>query len=155
MQDFIPLSPTPFSAEDDAGKVWNYILTKFDAVTGRKIMTQYPLSGMPKIGDYDLNEQLMFLLMEHVCVEINGNLLPLSTPQLIKNHCGDAEVLLKVEQAMMVKNFSFFRDGRSWDFLENFTQMLLGRISEMLTRLSEQSSPTEKQPSTNSELSTH
>lgn len=130
------------------GKV--YILSNFPAVQGREIVALYPLSGLPKIGDYAVNEKTMFKLMNFVAVkDVNGSPLRLSTEALVNNHVPNFETLLKIEMAMMEKNCSFFRNGKSWDFLENLGQLFLSKLQEMLTHSSLQSSPPEKQPSTN------
>jgi hypothetical protein len=148
------LKPTEFPIEDADGKKRVYILSNFPAVIGREIVMKYPLSAIPKLADYEVNKDVMLKLMHHVAVDNNGQLLRLSTQALIDNHVPDYEVLLKIEMAMMEKNCSFFRNGKSWDFLENLAQVFLQRTTEMLTRLSEQSSPVEKPASTSSEQST-
>ncbi len=106
---------------------------------------------MPKIGDYELNKKTMLKLMGYVGVrQPNGDVLRLSTEALVNNHVPDWETLAKIEMAMMEKNCSFFRNGQSWDFLSNMAQIFLQKLSEMLTRSSEQLSPQEKPPSTSS-----
>jgi len=138
------IDPTEFCIKDQ-----KFILSCFPAVEGRKILVLYPLSGLPQIGDYAINEETMLKLMSYVAVEKGGVQIRLSTPDLVNNHCRDAETLMSVEMAMMEKNYSFFRDGRISDFFGNLTQMLLRKASEMLTHLSAPSSPTEKPLSTN------
>ena len=43
-----------------------YIITKIPAVQGREILTQYPITAMPKIGQYKATEELMFKMMKYV-----------------------------------------------------------------------------------------
>jgi hypothetical protein len=104
---------------------------------------------MPKIGEYAEGEKIMLKLMSYVAVESGGVQTRLSTKDLINNHLPGFEELMKVEYAMMEKNCSFFRDGRSLDFFENLVQMALRKASEILTHLSAPSSPTAAPPSTN------
>lgn len=54
------------------GGTKTFILSKFPAIAGREIVTQYPTTGAPKIGDYKTNEALMLKLMAYVAVPIEG-----------------------------------------------------------------------------------
>jgi hypothetical protein len=130
-----------------------YILSKFPATDGREIVTQYVSSGLPKIGDYKRNEELMYKLMCFVAVKLDSGPLLLTTKALVNNHCEDFEILMKIEAAMMDYNCSFFRDGRASTFLDGIAQKALALITKILTASSVQSSPMVKQPSTNSEQS--
>lgn len=139
-----------FELTDEDGKVHKYVLSNFDAVEGRRIVSQYPMTGLPKVGNYEENEKLMISLMHYVAVvTADGRKLRLSTMALINNHVPHFEMLAKIEMKMMEKNCSFFRDGRSLDFLDNIAQIFSRKILEMLTLSSERSSAQEKQPSTN------
>jgi hypothetical protein len=144
------LKPEEFDLLDDDGHAKTYILSNFDAVTGRQIITQYPMTGLPNIGNYAENEKLMFKLMSFVAVVTSdGRQLRLSTPALVMNHVPNAEMLMKLEMKMMEKNCSFFRDGRSLDLLDTIAQIVSKKIFELLTPLSESSSPPDVRPSTN------
>ncbi len=138
-----------YTFKDGEGVESTFVLSNFPAVEGREIVAKYLGSNLPKIGDYAISEETMFKLMNYVAIEKEGHLIRLSTKALVNNHCPDWELLQKIEMAMMEKNCSFFRDGRSLDFFENLVQMFLRKASEMLTPSLAQSSPTEKQPSTN------
>lgn len=132
----------------------SYILSKFPAIAGREIIAMYPASGMPKIGDYKSNEATMLKLMAYVqVVTDNGTKLALTNSVLVNNHVPSWETLAKLELAMLEYNCSFFQSGRISTFFEDIAQKAPAWISKMLTTLSEQSSQTEKQPSTNSEQS--
>ena len=122
-----------------------YILSKFPAVAGREIVCKYPLSGLPKLGDYGVNEETMFKLMKYVAVKLpDGKQLALENRALIDNHIDSWETLTKIEYAMMEYNCSFFRNGRILSFFEDFVQKLPQWISKMWTGLSEQSSEQDK-----------
>ena len=130
------------------GKI--YTISKFTAIEGREIVTQYLASGVPKLGDYKRNEELMLKLMKYVGVDNgNGGHLMLTTSALVNNHVEDWEALTKVEMAMMEYNCSFFQNGRVSTFLNDAAQKAPQWISKILTALSERSSPTEKPPLTN------
>ncbi len=139
------IKPIPLVLKCEDGKERTYILSNFPAVDGREIVSKYIAANMPKVGDYKQSEDIMIKLMSYVAVK-NGSIeTRLSTKDLINNHCHGFEELMKIEMAMMEKNCSFFRDGRSLDFFENLTQMVARKVSEMLMLSSVQSSPTEKQ----------
>ena len=125
-----------------------YQVSKFDAISGREIVSQYPISGLPKLGDYKTNEEIMFKLMCFVAVDLgNGNIQPLSTPELIRNHVPDWETLAKIEWAVMEYNCSFFAEGKVSSFLEDLIAKLPTLISSMLTPSLEQLSQKDSQPS--------
>lgn len=143
------LQPKTITVQDGDGNDRDFIISKFPAVQGREIIAKYPMSNLPKLGDYKVSEEIMLKLMAYVAIENNGNDLRLTTLDLINNHTGDWECLGKVEWAMMEYNCSFFRNGRISDFLQGFVQRTLQSIFKMLTDSSAQSSQPEKQASTN------
>lgn len=111
-----------------------FILSKFPAIAGREIVANYPFSGLPKIGDYKLNEATMLQLMCYVAVPVEGGMpINLVTRELIDNHVGDWERLAQIEYEMMVYNCSFFKDGRASNFLDGLAQKAEVWISQILT----------------------
>lgn len=126
-----------------------FILSKFSAVAGREIVTQYPISGLPKLGDYATNEVIMLKIMAHVAVpRSEGPSLLLTTRALVDNHVPDWEALAKLEWAMMEYNCSFFREGKVSTFLDDILAKLPASISSILTHLLEQSFPKDTPRST-------
>ena len=147
--------PVTITAED--GTVTNrvFILSKFPAVAGREIVAQYPVSALPKVGDYKTNEAIMLRLMSFVAVITEaGATQRLQTRELVDNHVPDWETLAKLEVAMMEYNCSFFRDGRVSTFFDNFAQKAQALILQTLTGLLAQSSQAGRQPSSSSETTT-
>lgn len=127
-----------------------FILSKFPAVAGREIITQYPLSGLPKLGEYKANEEIMLKLMSYVAIPTgNGQSLNLTTRVLVDNHVGSWETLAKIEMAMMEYNCSFFQNGRISTFFEDIARKLPSWITKMLTDSLPPSSRTTKQRSKN------
>jgi hypothetical protein len=129
-----------------------YILSKFPAMAGREIMTQYPLTAIPKIGEYKSNEELAMKMLCFVSVRLpqNNQLLALSNKDLINNHVANWEDLLKLEYAMVEYNFTFLRDGKISNFLDSIVEKLPAWALKISTLLSPQSSTQEKRPSKNS-----
>ena len=126
-----------------------FLISKFPAVAGREIIAQYPVSGMPKLGDYKVNEEIMLKLMSFVAVQpAEGPQLVLNSRSLIDNHVPDWETLARLEWAMMEYNCSFFRDGKVSNFLDDLIAKLPASIISILTPLFEQSSPKNQPPST-------
>lgn len=143
------IEPKELEVTDQTGKVRRFILSKFPAVQGREIVAKYPLSAMPKLGDYEVNEATMLKLMAFVGVpRDSGEPLLLTTRALVDNHCGDWETLARVEMAMMEYNVSFFGNGKGSTFLEAITRKAQQFLTKTLTDLSAQSSPKEKRRST-------
>lgn len=142
----------PFDKEID-GKV--FTLHKFTVRAGREIMSQYPLSAIPKLGDYTVNETLALKIMNFVAVKTDaGTMIPLTTWDLIDNHVPSWEAQFKIELAMVEYNFHFFQQGGVSTLLEGFTQMLPQWIAKILTQWSQLSSQTEKPLSENSRSGT-
>lgn len=127
-----------------------YIISKFPAVAGREILAKYPLSGIPKLGDYAVNEETMLKLMGYVAVILpDGTPLKLSNRILVDNHVQSWEILAKIEMAMLEYNCSFFQNGRISRFFDDIAQKLPSWITKMLMDLSGRLSQTGKPPSTN------
>lgn len=122
----------------------DFTLSKFPAVQGREIISQYSTSIVPKIGDYKVNQEMMLKLMNYVAVSD----LRLSTIELINNHVASWETLAKIEIAMMGYNCSFFHDGRFSSLLNDTAQKVPQWVSKILTALSQQSLQMEKPPLT-------
>lgn len=133
-----------------------FILSKFPAVAGREIIAKYPISAIPKLGDYKVNEETMLKLMSFVAVsmEPGPRELCLSTTALIDNHVGSWETLAKIEMAMLEYNCSFFQNGRISTFLDDIAQKLPQWITRMLTDLLPPSSQITKPRSKNFARST-
>lgn len=141
---------------DAEGNAHEYILSKFDAIKGREIITKYLMSNLPKLGDYEVSEQTMLELMNFVAVpmENGAKFLRLSTRALVNNHVPDWEMLGQIEKEMVGYNASFFRAEKISSFFEWLAERMLGKIFELSSLSSEPSSQQNSQPSTNSEQPT-
>lgn len=131
------------------GETKTYILSKFPAIAGREIVMQYPVSAMPRIGDYGVNQEVMLKLMAFVAVDMPQGHLALNSKTLVDNHVPDWETLAKLEAAMMEYNCSFFQNGKISSLLEGIEAKAQALILSMLTDLSAQSSVQAKPQSTN------
>lgn len=119
-----------------------YFISKFPAIAGREIIAKYPLSNLPKLGDYPVSEEAMFKLMSHVtAVTADGGQVALTTQALIDNHIPDWEILVKLEAAMLEYNCSFFANGKALLSLEMLKKQAGKLISKTLMEWSGQLSP--------------
>lgn len=117
---------------------YKFVISKFDAWSGREIVTQYPLTGLPKLGDYKSNAEIALKLMCFVCADTSGGQVALTNVDLIKNHVPNWEVQLKLEWAMMEYNCTFFQGGRISTFFGDLGQKLPAFAFKMWTAFSEQ-----------------
>lgn len=142
------LEPQEWGCPQPGGGEKVFILSKFPAIAGREIIAKYPLSGMPKLGDYAVNEETMFKLMSFVAIPgANGEPIRLTTKELINNHCGDWETLARVEMEMLKRNCSFFGNGQASTFLQGIARQAQALLTKTLMDLSGQLSKAEKRPS--------
>lgn len=122
------------------GKRFN--IYKFDAWAGREIVTQYPLTGMPKLGEYKANAEIALKLMYFVeVITSNGDPIRLTNIDLINNHVPSWEAQLKIEWAVMEMNCSFFQNGKISTILSELTGKFPALITKMWTAFLASSSP--------------
>lgn len=132
-----------------------YRIGKFPAVAGREIISKYPMSNMPKIGEYQASEEVMLKLMSYVeRVLPDGTFIRLSTKALVDNHIADWETLTKLEWASLHHNCSFFQNGKALNFLNELKSLAGQKITEILMTLSGNLSQQKQQPCKSSERST-
>lgn len=141
------LKPKEVTLADRDGGQHRYVISRLPAIAGRELVTQYPITAMPKVGDYTANEALMLKLMQYVAVvKDDGSTLQLSTRALVDNHVPDWEVLARLEVAMMEYNVSFFGDGRALTFLEAIARQAQAWITQTLIPSLRPSSQRDTQP---------
>lgn len=127
-----------------------YIIGKFPATVGREIITKYPISNLPKLGDYGISEEIMLKLMSYVeRVLPNGEKIRLSTKALVDNHVNSWETLVKLEAASLEHNCSFFQNGKTSNFFTKLGTLAQQKVTEILTDLLQQSSTAGKPRSMN------
>ena len=143
------LQPKEIELTTQEGETRTYVLSKFPAVQGREIVAKYPLSAMPKLGDYAVNEETMLKLMAFVGVPRDaGEPLPLKTRALVDNHVPDWETLARLEAAMLEYNVSFFGNGKGSTFFAAIAQKAQAFLSQTLMDSLQQLSQPTKPPST-------
>lgn len=132
---------------DQEGTEHTFIISRLPALAGRELVTQYPVTAMPKVGDYASNEALCLKLMAYVGVPREGAApLLLTTRALVESHVPDWECLARLEVKMMEYNVSFFGNGKALGFFDAIGQKLQTLLSQTLTDLSARSSAADKRP---------
>lgn len=150
------IEPETIEVTGRDGKPKTFVLSKLPATVGREVAAKYPVAILPKLGDYAVSEATMLLLMSYVGVPRDGGNVPLmlTTKALVDSHVTDAEMLLKLEMAMLERNFSFFGNGKTWDFFATIAEQAKAWITSTLTDSLAASSRTTKRRSKNSGRST-
>lgn len=112
-----------------------FVISKFPAMAGYEIVTQFPISAVPKLGDFATHKELIYKIMCYVGVKIEGNpaALALTTEGLINNHAGNWETLSKLIMAMMEYNCTFLASGKISGFLDSIMESLPTFLSKILT----------------------
>ena len=121
-------------------------ISKLPATVGRELVAKYPTSMIPKIGNYEVSEAAMLLMISHVeKIRDDGTAIRLTNKALVDNHIDDWEVLVQLERAMIEYNCSFFQNGKGIDFIKTQGVLAEQKITKMLTSLLAQLSPVVKQ----------
>lgn len=128
------LKPQAVTVTSLDGDEKTFFISRLPAVQGREIVAKYPMSALPKVGDYAVNEETMLKLVSFVAVEKPDG-LRLTTRALVDNHVSDWEMLFQLEKAMLAYNTSFFGNGKTWDFFGNIGQSLKAFLISTLTDL--------------------
>lgn len=110
------IKPKEVTLKNSDGVEKTFTISKIPAVDARKVLAMYPVANMPKVGDYAVSEEAMYLLLKYVAVEIDGRYQMLTSRALIDNHVTDGEQLVRLELAMLQYNTSFFQHGGNSDF---------------------------------------
>lgn len=122
-----------------------FTISRLPATVAREVIAKYPLSNIPKLGDYQTSEEVMKKLMCYVAVDLDGREQRLTTAALIDNHVDDGIQLMKLEIEMIEENTGFFGLGGQRGFLDCLLEKSLLSITPMLTplldQLSAQASP--------------
>lgn len=136
------LDPETVEIECQDGTKRSYNIGKFPAIAGRELVTMYPLTAVPKVGNYQANFDVVRKLMHYVEVpaetDAMGTVLRpairLVSDALIDNHVPDFEALYRLEFALIQKNCSFFQNGKGRSFVESLAQNSMGKLTNVLTQ---------------------
>jgi len=140
------IKPKEIEIKDCDGNVKTFILSRLPAIPMREVMAKYPVSNIPKLGEYQASQEVMELLLRYVGVVVSdegGNTreIQLVNKALINNHVTDGEQLLRIEYAMLQYNTSFFGQGDLSTFLRELIAKHLPSIIQTVTDSLRASSP--------------
>lgn len=128
------IKPKEVTLKDSDGGEKTFIISKIPAVDARKVLAMYPMANMPKVGDYTVSEEAMYLLMKYVAVQVTEERQQqLTSRALIDNHVSDGEQLMRLEMAMLQYNTSFFQNGGNSGFFEGIVRKFLPLIIQTVT----------------------
>lgn len=143
-----PIEAQKHKLIETMGKVFRVL--KMGVYDTRKVVMTYPLSLIPKLGDYAINESLSDLLMKYVEVEVSlpdgrKHWLKLENRQLVEQHV-DPMQILPLEIAVLDHTTGFFSSGKFQDLVADQLIFLGRNVIEMLTQSLEQSSTADELP---------
>lgn len=129
------IKPEEITVKDSDGGEKQFVISKLPATVCREILAKYPVSNIPKLGEYQASADAMKLLMSYVAVRVgdDGREQRLTSAALIDNHVTDGEQLLRIEFAMLEKNTSFFGRGNPSGFLDGLLKKYLPLIIQTVT----------------------
>jgi hypothetical protein len=137
--------PKEVEIKDCEGNYKTFIISRIPAVPMREVMAKYPVSNIPKLGEYQASKEVMGLLMSYVAVRVGEEgkerEIQLTNTALINNHVPDAESLLRIEYAMLQYNTSFFGQGDLSTFLRELIAKHLPLITQTVMDSLRASSP--------------
>ncbi len=140
------IKPKEIECKSIDGDKYKFTISRIPATYAREIITQYPITGAPKIGNYEANEKLMIKLMSYVeVIGPKGGAIRLTSRTLIDNHVVDFDVLGRIEYEMLKYNSNFFNIGKISKGLKGFESNITQLVTRILTPLPAQSSQKGKQ----------
>ena len=139
MADLIKPKEIEVSGIDGVAK--KFIISRVPAIPARELVAKYPVSNMPKLGDYAVSEEVMLKLMSYVEVITDGGNIRLVNKDIIHNHVLCWEMLAKIEMHMMEYNVSFFGRAATLISLDSIKATARLWITEILTDSLASSSP--------------
>ncbi len=128
------IKPKEVQIKDFDGNEKTFVVSKLPATVSREVLAKYPVSNIPKLGEYNVSEEAMLKLMSYVGVVLEGRDEPLRliNRTLVDNHVPDGESLLRLEFAMLEHNYSFFGKGGLSGLLESAVKKYLPLITSTL-----------------------
>lgn len=138
------IKPLEVAIKDQEDTEHRFIISKVPAIPMREIIAGYPLTSLPKLGDYKANEEIMLKLISYVEIVKDGVNIKLSTRALIDNHCTDWEVLAKLEKEMLQYNCSFLKAGILSGLINSIKDKIPNIAQSILKQYLQQSSKKSK-----------
>lgn len=109
-----------------------FIIHKFSPIAGRRIVASYPLTAVPKLAEYEKNEEAMLTLMKFVDVIIDGQPLRLTTAALVDNHVPSWDDLVRLEFETLKFNIPFLTESNVRSFGELIMSYAVNYLSKAM-----------------------
>jgi hypothetical protein len=145
------------------GETKTFVIHKFPATVGREIVAKYPVSALPKIGDYETNADTMYKMMAYVGISLDKaspeSLTFLKTKALVDNHVTDFKMLAELELAILEYNTNFLKSGKASKLLGGLktevTELISKTLMDSLARYSRQAGQRSKNSEKTTRSKTH
>lgn len=144
MEDIKLLKPKEIEILDKVENKKNvYVISKIPAFEAVSIFDQeLPALVVNMLNINSLSrdriKELTLNILQYVAVKTpEGKEIPLSTPALINNHCPSFETINELLKQMIDYNTSFFKDGKSLNFLKRLEALATEKITGILAQLSD------------------
>lgn len=145
------LKPKTVTVKDMDGKEITVIISRLPGLVQREIAAKYPVSALPKLGDYGVNEEMALKMLSYCAVTVKDGVdIRLTTRDLIQNHLGDLRAIGSVELEVVKYNFDFFGSGSLSSFWDDLGRKAITWTIKTWMELSPQLLKAAKQHSTNS-----
>lgn len=142
------INPKEITLTDRRGREKVFILSEIPATYSREIVACWTANALPKLGEYSVNESMMFKMMSYVGVKVGDKVYRLVTRELIDNHA-DFRLLATLEKEMAQYNWDFFLGEELLNLRERFMRIFSIWLTQILTTSLRESFKREKRPSTN------
>lgn len=116
-------------------KSGEFLISKLPCLVGREVLVKYPVSLVPKIGDYATSEEMCIRLMSFVEKVTPQRNIRLSDATLINQHVAPGGEIWLLEKEMLMYNFDFLEDGTASAFLEMWKSKAESKATKILTNL--------------------
>jgi hypothetical protein len=120
----------------ESGQNRKFVISKMSAFDGRRVSFTYQASAIPKIGDYQENEKLCFLMMTYVsAIDKDGKQVRLVNKGLVDNYVVDSDTLIRLEKEMLDYNTLFLPIGNLLGFLPQSAQEIVEAVKPLLEKI--------------------
>lgn len=124
-----------------------FILSRFPATEGKRIIAGYTTSMIPKLSDWESHQKISYENLSYVqFVTASGQKVQLLTKEIINNHIDSWETLVLLEWKMIEYNSSFLQDGQVSKYLVDLARSIKHLNFKTLMGLLAQLSQAEKPP---------
>lgn len=116
--------PLEIEVPNQEGIAKTFTISRLPALVGREALAKYSVSNIPKIGDYQVSEEVLVLLFQYI--EYNG--IRLINKDLINNHVDDATQLIQLEFRMLQYNSNLLGGAGN----QNILDVLINKLFQKL-----------------------